>query len=643
MTSVLDPLIVGGVTLRNRTAMSATVNNLGRNDDITDRLVAFYRERALGGIGAIVTEGLSVHPTSIPNPTVPLAFDQELIPGFRKLSEAVHEAGAVVFGQLWHVGRQALWNPSLVPWGVSGMRDPYSGSTPHVMTDTEIVDVVDGFVSSAVNLQRAGFDGVELHGAHGYLITQFLSPFSNQRTDRWGGTIENRSRFVLEIIAGIRKAAGDEFVIGLKLPAHEYVTGGLDLEGTQELVAHIVGQDRPDYLATGQGNFSPSLEKHVPDLHFPDVPFAHLPRGVRAVSDGVPVMAITKVPDQAAAQLLIDEGSADLVGMSRPLIADPHLVRKWSEGVPQRPCIFCNVCWDYIHTGRAVSCVYAPDSYLDGPRSSDAPRLGPGLTIHVIGGGPAGLEFARVALEEGNGVVLHEASNAVGGRMSREAEVEGREVYGHAVSWLEGEVLRLGGEIVVNDPVPLQESRSLDGDLTVVATGAVPVVDPLAGLDRVVSLEDVIAGRAEIVDPVVIVDEVEAEPVYGVAEQLVRAGHQVALVTRRAAIGRRVPYINIIGVHRRLDELGIAVHALTVPKRVIEGVLTVAHAFSGREYPLGPVGTVVRAGPYRTTVDDQSAFEVVVGDASAPRDLLAAVRDASDHATALFAPPRQRR
>ncbi|MGD9958068.1 FAD-dependent oxidoreductase [Nocardioides sp.] len=628
--AALTPLRVGSIELRNRIAMSATVNNLGLNREITDAQIAFYTERAAGGVGAIVTEGMSVHPTSIPNPTVPLAYDEDLVPGLRRLADSVHAEGAALIGQLWHVGRQALWNPGLIPWGVSGQRDHYSGSTPHVMTEAEIIEVIEGFVQGARNLRSAGFDGAELHGAHGYLINQFLSPSSNRRDDRWGGSLENRARFAVELINRVRAAAGDDFVVGIKLSVDEYIEGGLDLEATQAIVEHLAQAARPDYIATGQGNFSPSLEKHVPDLHFKDLEFAHLPRGVREVSDGIPVMAVSKVPGIDAASTLVGDGSADLVGMVRALLADAHLVRKAIEGTPARPCIYCNVCWDYIHTGRAVACVYAPDS--ERPTDPEPATAGAPLTVDVVGGGPAGLEFARVALQRGKQVHVHEASGAVGGRMRREAQVEGREVYQQAVDWLEGEVRRLGGEISLNDPVDLGETGKLAGDLTVVATGAVPILTELPGVSDVRSLEDVLADPDAVRGPVVIVDEVEAEPVYGIAEELARRGLEVTILTRRAALGRRVPYINLIGVHRRLDEAGIDVHVLTVPQRAEDGQLVVSHAFSGRERVLGPIGTLVEAGPYRSSVEDLAAAGLVVGDASAPRDLLAAVREANTHA-----------
>ena len=356
----LQPIKLGSLEVRNRIAQSATVTNLGRNDAVTDAMIAFYAERARGGVGLIVTEGLSVHPTSVPNTTAPLAYDESLLPGFTKLASAVHDHGAAILGQIWHVGRQALWNPGLIPWAPSGGRDPYSGSTPHVMTDAEILELIEGFAVSAANLRRAGFDGVELHGAHGYLITQFMSPLSNQRTDRWGGSAENRARFALEIIRACRRACGPDFVVGLKMEAHEYIEGGLTLEDAQELVSHIVSTEAPDYIGTGQGNFSPSLEKHVPDMHFGERPFVHLPRGIREVAQGVPVMAISRVQDLDTADDLIEDGTADLVGMTRALLADAHLVRKTAAGEKPRPCVYCNVCWEFIHTGRVVAVYLRP-------------------------------------------------------------------------------------------------------------------------------------------------------------------------------------------------------------------------------------------------------------------------------------------
>ncbi len=628
----LQPISVGRCVLRNRVAFAATVNNLGTNTALTDDQIAFYAERSEGGVGMVITEGLSVHPTSSPNSTVPFAFDASLVGDFKRLADAVHAGGAAMIGQLWHVGRQALWNPSLVPWGPSAERDPYSGATPHVMNDAEVLDVIEGFVTSACNLAEAGFDGVELHGAHGYLITQFLSPWSNRRDDRWGGTVENRARLVVEIVRRIREAVRRDFVIGLKLSVHEFVDGGLDLDATKEIVGHLAATAAPDYFAASQGNFSPSLETHVPDLRFADAQFSYLARGVREASAGEPVMTVGKIPDVDTADWLVADGAADLVGMSRALLADPHLVRKVRAGGSPRPCIYCNVCWEYIHTGRPVACIYEPrtgqESRVGTPEPVPRDRS---RSVDVVGGGPAGLEFARVAVQLGHSVHLHERAPVVGGRLASEASRAGRACYQAAVNWLRDEIVAGGGRITVNDEVAPGAESELGGDVVVLATGASPIVEPLPGVDAI-SLEEALANVSALADPVVVVDEMESEPLYSAIEDFVAAGHAVTLVTRRAAIGRRVAYVSLIGVLRRLDDAGVVIHTLLVPRRADDGMLIAAHVYSGHVRVIGRVGTLVRAGPYRARTVDGNDVSHVIGDAYAPREVLAVVREASARA-----------
>jgi 2,4-dienoyl-CoA reductase-like NADH-dependent reductase (Old Yellow Enzyme family) len=641
--SALSPLTLAGFPLDNRLAFVATVNNLGLNREITDELVAFYEARAAGGTGLIITEGMSVHPTSIPNPTVPIAYEPEMIPGFTRIADAVHRHGSAIYGQLWHVGRQALWNLNLQPWAVSGERDPYSGATPHVMTDAEILEIVEGFAVSAANLQEAGFDGVELHGAHGYLITQFLSPWSNTRTDRWGGSMENRARFVVEVTRAINARCGEDFAVGLKLTVHEYVEGGLDLEQSQALVQHLLDEVSLAFIAVSQANFSPSLEYHVPDQRFPDVPFEELSRGIHeAVAGRTPVMALAKIPDVATASRLIDTGAAELIGMSRALLADAAIVNKARSGETPRPCIYCSVCWERIHTGRAVHCIYAPETGREAELAAADAAAGPvppdasPQRIRVLGAGPGGLEYARVAAGRGHEVEVLERSDRTGGRFRNEAEVDGLDSYALAADWMTGAARDAGAEIVLE--ADDADGATEDVDLLVVAIGAEPIVAPL-GTIPAFSLEAALAAPETLADPVFVVDEIEAEPVYAAVEQLVAAGRDVRLITRRATIGRRIAYINTIGALRRLDGLGVPIHTLLAPTRVEGGRLIATHNFSRREHDLGPIGSVVRAGPYAAravpaAVAD-NADTIVIGDASAPREALAVVLEAHDRAREL--------
>jgi 2,4-dienoyl-CoA reductase-like NADH-dependent reductase (Old Yellow Enzyme family) len=631
--SVLDGIALAGRQLDNRLAFNATVNNLGRNLEVTDEQIAFYAARAAGGTGLLITEGMSVHPASMPNQTVPLAYEPEMIPGLARMAAAVHEHDRAIYAQLWHVGRQALWTTTLQPWSTSAERDPYSGTTPHVMSDAEVLEVIDGFRRSAANVREAGFDGVELHGAHGYLITQFLSPLSNPRDDRWGGSVAGRSRFVVEIARAIRAECGPDFGIGLKLTAHEYVDGGLDLALSRQTIDHILDEVELDYVGVSQANFSPSLEYHVPDLRFPDVPFEDLAAGIHdAVAGRAATMALCKVPDLETASRLIDEGKAELVGMVRALLADPAIVNKVRAGRRPRPCIYCNVCWEYIHTGRPVHCIYAPDTARELEQAGEAeptPADAEPLRISVLGAGPAGLEYARVAAARGHRVEVVERSTKIGGRFESAAEVAGLERYGAAVEWLADEAKDAGAEIRLE-----AEDADPDADLTVVATGRRPLVAPLEGA-HTVSLEEALADPAALREPIFVVDEVEAEPVYAAVEELRAAGREVAILTRRPTVGRLVSYVSLIGVLRRLDAAGIAIHTLLTPLRVEGGRLIARHSFSGCEHDLGPVGTVVRAGPYSSNEAPGDGERVVVGDASAPREALAVVYEANRRALEL--------
>ncbi|MGI9658661.1 MAG: NAD(P)-binding protein [Gaiellaceae bacterium] len=632
MGTLLESYSAGRLDIRNRVVQSATVTNLGRNDAISDVQVSFYAARAAGGVGLVVTEGLAVHTSSIPTHTVPLAYEERMVPDFARLAGAVNEQGARILGQLWHAGRQALWNPMQLPWSASSERDPYSGSTPHAVTASEIDELIEAFARSASNLRHAGFDGVELHGAHGYLLTQFMSGWSNRRDDDYGGSAANRARLVVRIIERVRETCGDGFVVGLKISADEGVPGGIDLDGARELVAHMVETAAPDYVAVSQGNFSPSLEWHTPDMRFDDGHFRHLWRGVREVSGDVPVMAVGKVPDLAFAQSLIDEGDADLVAMTRALLAEPDLVNKHVAGKEARPCVYCNLCWHQIHTLRPVGCFYAPDA-PESPVAQPALRARGGASqdVRVVGAGLAGLEFARTAALDGHTVHLYEARSHTGGGLVSESAVPGRESMAAAAEWLEREVRELDVAVKLACNVDADSIDSWPEEAVVVqATGARTVVDGLPGLANAMSLDDAIAGRAELVGPLALVDELDDEPVYAAAEALARQGLEVLLVTRRPALGRHVPWVNLLGIFRRLDEAGVDVQTSALLQRVEAGELVMSRSFSQREFARPAVATVVRCGPLQPDepLEVRGRKLLRIGDALSPRGLQAVALEA---------------
>ena len=227
-TRLFSPLQVGGRTLRNRIALPATLTNYGSGNRITPRWINFLAERAKGGAGMIITEILAVDPAALAQGAIITAFDSANEDGFKATAAEVEGHGACLVGQLWHPGRQQLWSPIWSPKGISDQPDAYSWTVPHVMSTDDMRQVADRYVEVAGRLKRCGFGGVELHGAHGYLITQILSPWSNQRNDKYGGSLENRVRFVREVAQAIRQTCGSDFVIGLKMPGDEGVAGGID-------------------------------------------------------------------------------------------------------------------------------------------------------------------------------------------------------------------------------------------------------------------------------------------------------------------------------------------------------------------------------------------------------------------------------
>ena len=263
---LLSPYTLAGRTLKNRSVLSATVTNYARQNRITESYKNFLIERAKGGVAMLVTEVIAVDPNAIAQPAVVTGFDRVNDADFQDLATRVAAEGGQLVGQLWHPGKQQLWGATSSPMGVSDQADAYSWVVPRVMTDADIRAVIQAYVNVACNLAKLGFAGVELHGAHGYLINQFLSPWSNLRDDQWGGSIENRTRFALEIAKGIRERAGAGFIIGLKMPGTEEIEGGIDPDEAERLTTALAAPKLLDYFCYGQGNFSLSLESHVPDL-----------------------------------------------------------------------------------------------------------------------------------------------------------------------------------------------------------------------------------------------------------------------------------------------------------------------------------------------------------------------------------------
>jgi len=633
--SLFSEIEIAGRRLRNRVCLCATVTNFARDNRITEPWRNFLIERAKGGAAMLVTEIIAVDPEAIAQSSTVTGFDDTNDAAFEVIARDVQAEGALLVGQLWHPGRQQLWHPTKAPIGVSDLPDPYSWTVPHVMSTAEARRVVEAYIATAKRLADRGFDGVELHGAHGYLIMQFLSPASNTRTDAYGGDLEGRTRFAREIAAGIRAACGPDFIIGLKMPAEEGVAGGVDPEEAERITGRLALTGDFDYFAYGQGNFSLSLETHVPDLYFRPGHFIDLHKRMRAAAMGVPVMALGRIGTPELAERVVAEEYGDLVGMTRALITDAAWAEKARIGRPEdiRPCVHDNFSWGEVHLGKPVAEHHNP--YLG--RAGEAHRM-PSPAEHVgrvlvIGAGPAGMEAAWVAAARGHGVTLFSASDSLGGALRLEADLPGREEIGRIIAYQRHMGERYGVEYVFNRHADENAIRGFDADAVVLATGSVQRL-PI-GVDAgpaVLSARDYVKLGADAPrgGTVVLVDEDHGPATYGVADLLAQRFERVILISSRPRIAGAVNHCSAIGVYRRLYDAGVEIRPSLETRSFIDRQLTIANVFSGREEVLDDVDLVVYATP-RLARDALAAsldgtVTHLIGDCRSPRNLLAAIQ-----------------
>ena len=429
---LLSPLQVGRLALPNRVLITAHATNYVDGNGLPDeRAVHYYAERTRGGAGLMVTGASSVHPSSPRVRGVINAHDPQVVGAWRAIADAVHVHGGHVLVMLTHmgrVGRMPDMRPLVAPSPL--MDGSFRQAVPHALSDREIGELVEAFAEAAVRVCQSGMDGIELQGAHGYLIAQFLSPLSNRRTDRYGGDLAGRMRFCLEVVDAVRRAAGSGATVGIRLSADELVPGGLGLDESRAIVRRLEASGQLDFVDVSAGTDSDlmSLAEHIPSMYFPPANLVRFAAAIKPVTR-LPVFCAGAIRDPAVAEEIVASGKADMVGMTRAHIADPHVVRKLREGRSEdiRRCIGCmQACLEALANGLPIGCVYNPVTGREGEWATIEPASRSRRVV-VVGGGPAGLEAARVAALRGHRVVLLEASKMLGGQLHLAARLPKRE------------------------------------------------------------------------------------------------------------------------------------------------------------------------------------------------------------------------
>lgn len=638
LTRLFSPLGIGGITLRNRIVSTAHSTGLSEGTKIGDRVIAYYTARARGGVGLIITGSTSVHPTSTSKLMPALAnWDDAIIEPYRRLAAAVHPYGTRIFAQLNHAGALSgggdKLNRVVAP---SALDSELGNETPHELSVEEIAEIVAAFAAAAVRARDGGLDGVELHGGHGNLIQQFLSPLTNRRSDDYGGSPANRMRFGLEVARAVRTAVGPEYVVGLRLSAEEDHPGGLTLADTREFAPAIVAAGRLNYVNVTSGSdlTAWSQAHHYAPMYLPSGHMRRLARGIRDVVS-VPVICVGRIVDPRDAEAILEAGDADLVGMTRALIADRDLPEKARRGDFEgiRYCVGINDgCLGRLYRGAHITCVQDPrtgrELDLDALPAAAAPRR-----VVVVGGGVSGLEAARIAALRGHRVTLLERRPELGGQIQLARRAPGRAELGAIVDHLVREIGRQDTKVLCDVEATAESVLALEPDAVVIATGSeahMPALDGSEG--RYVSTRDALDG-AMVGDLVVVFDTKGDMVGLTTADWLAQRRHRVTVVTSRRYPAQQVELMTGRLIHQRLLDQNVTFIVESEIVRLTEDGVAIRHRYTGRETVLPEIATVVAAcggtandALYRALKHRAPTLDLrLIGDAAAPRQIERAI------------------
>ncbi len=632
--ALFSPFHIGKVELKNRIVMPPMATNFaGTDGKVNDRHIAYYVKRVQGGVGYVTFEHTGILKEGKASPGMALIDSDGKIPPFKKLVDAVHRKGGKIFIQINHAGRQTSASitgaPIVAP---SAIPCPVRKEMPHPLSGKEIQGLVEAFRQAARRVKEAGADGVEIHMAHGYLLCQFLSPFSNQRDDEYGGTPERRMKMPLEVLKAVRKTVGPDFPIVCRLSADEYVEGGLKLDDSLP-IAQALEKNGADALHIS-ACIAPSGYLNHPPYYVGEGVFTYLAQEIKGAVK-IPVITVGRIRTPELANEVIEDQKADLVSMGRALIADPFLPKKALEGKGEDiiPCISCNRCILSIRKGD-LQCAVNPETGRESTlvvNKAEHPKK-----VWVIGGGPGGMKAAEIAARRGHRVTLYEARDQLGGQFLLAAVPPHKQVLRELVTYLWGQIDRHGVKTVLNKSFDLKLLEKEKPDAVIVATGSKPLIPEIEGIQRVkvFNVWEALSKPGPLGQRVLVVGGggVGAE----VADFLSEKGKKVTLVEMREAIaldlvGHLQHYLNL-----RLRNKEVQVLTSTKALRFEEDGLWVedpqgTRKLTGFDSVVISMGSVSHPGPVegiKKTVSQVS----VIGDAVKPREVMEALLEAEEAA-----------
>ncbi|MDE0047630.1 MAG: FAD-dependent oxidoreductase [bacterium] len=668
--NLLSPITIRGRTFRNRVFSSAHAPGYAVDGLPGERYQAYHEAKARGGIGLTMFGGSSnVSRDSGSIYGQIYVGDDRVIPAFRELSRRVHRHGAGLMCQITHMGRRTTWDSGdwLPTRGPSAFRDPAHHSVPYALSAREIARIVRDFGDAAQRCREGGLDGVEVL-ASTHLVGQFLSPLSNDRQDAYGGDLVSRARFLFEVLEACRASAGDDILVSVRINADESNENGLAAE-EGIAIARMIGRHGVADIVNVNGAYGGTdmgLTETMPGMAWPVAPYIELAGRVREAS-GLVTLQAARLSDPATADWVISEGYVDMAGMTRPHMADPDIVNKLTRGEAERirPCIGAGYCLDRIYGGRDALCQHNVSTGRESWLGSGIDRAAaPGRAV-VVGGGPAGLEAARVLALRGHAVTLFEAASRLGGQVLLAAAAGWRRDMIGIVDWLAGEVEHAGVDVRTGTFVEGDDVTRLDADIVVVATGGVPETDLAeGGGEHAMTVWDALGAGHRPTGHIVITDVTGGHGALSLADTLADSAQTLTFVTADRHAGRALGVQNVPVYLRNLVSAGAVIltdralvgvrrqgnrfvarlrHAFT--RRIEDvaadmviadsGVRSVTDVFDDlrdRSVNLGEVDheALVAVAPQKVVANADGAFRLFrIGDALAPRDIHAALLDAN--------------
>lgn len=631
--NLFRPIRLGPCEIPNRIVLTGHGTGMGRDGKPDRRMIAYYERRAKGGVGLIMLGSQQVHPTSPGITGLLTNYGEEAVPALARVVQVVHRHRTKIFGYLSHMGLATTARPGAV-WSASTHYEQKFGEVAHSMTRGEIAVIVEAFAAAAERCMRAGFDGIEVHCGHGLLLQQFLSPLTNNRTDEYGGCFENRLRFPSDVLQAVRERIGPSVPLGIRCSVDELIDGGLTVHDMMAIVPLLVAAGGLDYVDASAGNDGNLVSNmlHEPPMGLDPAPFAAAASRIRAVA-GVPVIHGTRIHTPELAERLIAEGDADMAGMCRALIADPDLPKKAAAGrtAEINPCVGCEqACLGRLQRGYFISCVGNPAT----GREFELPRVTRVTlpkTIMIVGGGPGGLEAARIAALRGHKVTLFEETSVLGGRLNLASVPPGRGEWRRLIE-SKIELLRRA-KVDVQLATRADPETLVDADAVILATGSTDESLALPGAPAapLVSVRQAIENVGAVGPSVLVLDLLDRQPALTVALMLAQRGHRVEIATAALHVGQKLEIQNLTLLYRSFLLAGGRLTPLAAATAFDGGNVTFANPMTGQAHVGGPYDTIVVASPGRPR--DELADPVrragipchVIGDAYAPRDVEAAI------------------